>query len=81
MESGKLIGFIPLDKDTAAAQGRSDPSTGKPSGWEMPAKALFKALKKRTGNRLVISDVKEPLSREAAAAGVRETDTYVEIMI
>ncbi|MBL0176905.1 MAG: hypothetical protein IPP94_16870 [Ignavibacteria bacterium] len=81
MQSGRLVGFIPLDRETAAAQGRTDPSTGKPSGWEMPAKALYKALKKRTGNRLVISDVKEKLSTEAAAAGVRETDTYVEIMI
>lgn len=81
MQSPKLVGFIPLDKETAAMQGRKNPETGKPKGWQMPAKALYAALKERTGKRLVISDVTEKLSPEAAAAGVVETDLYVEFTI
>lgn len=81
MQSPKLVGFIPLDKETAAMQGRKNPETGIPKGWQMPAKALYAALKERTGKRLVISDVKEKLSPEAAAAGVIETDSYVEFKI
>jgi hypothetical protein len=78
MQSPKLVGFIPVDKVPAAMQGRKDPSTGKPRGWQMPAKTLYAALKERTVGRLVISDVKEALSPEAVAARVAETGTHVE---
>lgn len=81
MKSPKLVGFIPLDKDTAAKQGKKDPSTQKPKGWKMPAKGLYAALKERTGDRLVISDVTEPLSPAAAAAGVLMTPTYFEFTV
>jgi hypothetical protein len=40
MKSPKLVGFIPLDKENAAMQGRKDPVTQKPKGWQMPAKGL-----------------------------------------
>jgi hypothetical protein len=40
----------------------------------MPASPLYKALKRKTGKRVIISDVKETLSPEAAAAGVIATD-------
>lgn len=81
MKSPKLVGFIPLDKDTAAKQGKKDPLTQKPKGWKMPASALYAALKERTGDRLVISDAKESVSPAAAAAGVRMTPTYFEFTI
>jgi hypothetical protein len=81
MESPKLVGFIPLDKQTAAAQGKKDPITNKPKGWKMPAKALYAALKERTGDRLVLSDAEEQLSAAAASAGVRVTPTFCEFTL
>ena len=73
-----LVAFIPLDKDTAKAQGKKDPATGKPKGWDMPAGPLFTALQERAKNRVVISDAKEKLTPEAEAAGVIATETYVD---
>jgi hypothetical protein len=73
MTRDDLVAFIPLDKETAAKQGSK--------GWEMPAPPLFKALKERTGQRLVMSDVKETLSPEAAKAGVVATKTYVDFFL
>ena len=73
-----LVAFIPLDKDTAKAQGKKDPVTGKPKGWDMPAGPLFTRLKERAKNRVAISDVKEELTPEAKAAGVIATDTYID---
>jgi hypothetical protein len=81
MESSKLVGFIPLDKATAAMQGKKDPATGKPKGWQMPAKALYKALKEHTHQRLVMSDVKESLSPEATTAGITATTMYCEFTL
>ena len=78
MEHEDLVAFIPLDKDTAKAQGKKDPVTKKPKGWDMPAGPLFKALKERAKNRVVISDKKEKLTPEAEAAGVIATETYVD---
>lgn len=73
MTRDDLVAFIPLDKDTAANQGAK--------GWEMPAPQLFKALKEKTGQRVVISDVKETLSPQAAQAGVVATATYVDYFL
>jgi hypothetical protein len=73
MEREDLIAFIPLDIATAQNQGAK--------GWEMPAPPLHKALKERTKNRVVISDVNEKLSKEAKRAGVVETDTYVDFYL
>jgi hypothetical protein len=81
MTSDKLVGFIPLDKATAAMQGKKDPKTNKPKGWEMPAPALYKALKEHTKGRLVISDVNEVLSQAAEAAGVIAKPMYCEYVL
>jgi hypothetical protein len=78
MERDDLVAFIPVDKSIAAKQGRKDKITGKPKGWQMPAKGLFKALKERTAGRVVLSDAKEALSPEAAAAGVVANGLYVQ---
>ncbi len=51
-----LVAFVPLDKGTAASQGKKDPLTGKPKGWGMPAPPLYKALLERSGKRVVLSD-------------------------
>jgi len=65
-----LVAFIPLDKATARKQGKK--------GWDMPAGPLHRALKRATEGRLVISDVTEPPSEEAHAAGVRATTDYID---
>jgi hypothetical protein len=78
MTRDDLVAFIPLDKDTAARQGKRDPATGKARGWAMPAAPLFKALNERAKNRVVISDRDVPIPQEAIDAGVRATPTYVD---
>jgi len=40
----------------------------------MPAPALLKALKEKTAERVVISDVNERVSDKANKAGIRATD-------
>jgi hypothetical protein len=79
MESKDLVAFIPLDKKTAAAQGRKD-ENGKPKGWDMPAKPLYTALRTRTAERVVISDVAEAVPQAALDAGITfDRDlTYVD---
>jgi hypothetical protein len=62
-----LVAFIPLDKATAKKQ-----------KWDMPAGPLFTRLVEKAGGRVVISDVKERLTAEAAAAGVTATDTCID---
>lgn len=76
-----LVAFIPLDRKTAAMQGRKDPETGRPKGWEMPAPPLYKALLNKAAKRVVISDVEEHLTAEAQQAGVISTDTYVDYFL
>jgi hypothetical protein len=78
MERDDLVAFIPVDKTIAAKQGRKDKTTGKPKGWQMPAKGLFKALKAQTAGRVVLSDVHEILPPEAEAAGVSANGLFVE---
>jgi hypothetical protein len=68
-----LVAFIPLDKATAKKQGTK--------GWDMPAGPLYTALQEKTGNRVVISDVLEAVSPEAAQAGVIETGTYIDYFL
>ena len=80
MQDEDLVAFIPLDKTTAKAQGKKD-ENGVPKGWDMPAGPLFKALKKRAGERVVISDVKEKLTPAAVKAGVVATDTYIDYFL
>lgn len=82
MESKDLVAFIPLDKKTAATMGRKD-EDGKPKGWDMPAKPLYKALRTRTANRVVISDVAEAVPDEAIAAGVTfdKELTYIDYVL
>ena len=80
MQHEDLVAFIPLDKGTAKAQGRKD-ERGVPKGWDMPAGPLFKALNERARKRVVISDVKEKLTPEAANAGVIATDTYIDYFL
>jgi len=70
MNRDDLVAFIPLDQETAKKQGVK--------GWEMPAPPLFKALKKKAGERVCISDVKEALPAQALQAGVFSTDAYID---
>ena len=62
-----LVAFIPLDLSTAQSM-----------RWKMPADALFKALKERTGNRVVTSDSAAGLTAEAEAAGIEATESHVD---
>jgi len=73
MNREDLVAFIPLDIATAKKQGTK--------GWEMPAPPLFKALKKKAGDRVVISDVTEALSDNAKKAGIRATKIYVDYFL
>lgn len=73
MNREDLVAFIPLDQETAKKQGKK--------GWEMPAPPLFKALKERAGERVVISDVTEELTDQAKKAGIVSTETYVDYFL
>ncbi len=73
MTHDNLVAFVPLDKATARKQGSK--------GWQMPAPQLFDALKQRTGQRVVISDVDETPSAEALAAGVIATAGYIDYFL
>jgi hypothetical protein len=73
MDRDDLVAFIPLDKKTAQSQGTR--------GWDMPAAPLFKALKTRTADRVVLSDVTETVPAKAAAAGVCFTNTYIDYFL
>lgn len=76
MRREDLVAFIALDKETARNQGPKELG-----GWKMPAAQLFKALGERANERVVISDVNEPLSAKAAAAGVRATNTFIDYFL
>ena len=76
MQREDLVAFIALDKETARNQGPKEHG-----GWAMPAPQLFKALGVRANERVVISDIKEPLSAKAAAAGVRATNTFIDYFL
>lgn len=80
MQHDDLVAFIPLDRATAKKQGKKD-EKGVPKGWDMPARPLFNALNERAKKRVVISDAKEKLTPEAAAAGVIATDTYIDYFL
>jgi len=80
MQDEDLVAFIPLDKATAKAQGKKD-ANGIPKGWDMPAAPLFTALEDRAKKRVVISDVNEKLTAEAATAGILATDTYIDYFL
>lgn len=73
MARDDLVAFIPLDKETAGKQGTK--------GWQMPAAPLYQALQEKAGKRVVISDVKESLTPEAAAVGIVSTDKYVDYFL
>ena len=73
MRREDLVAFIPLDQKTAQVQGTK--------GWKMPAAALFKAIKGRTNERVVISDVDELLSPAASSAGILATETYIDYFL
>lgn len=73
MTRDNLVAFIPLDIATAQKQGKS--------GWDMPAAPLFKALRKKTNERVVISDVEKQPSAEALAAGVIAMPGYIDYFL
>ncbi len=73
MTRDDLVAFIPLDRETAKKQGAK--------GWEMPAPALFKALKEKTGGRVVVSDVKDNVPEEAEHASVVATGIYIDYFL
>jgi hypothetical protein len=81
MARDDLVAFIPLDRATAAQQGKKDPVTGIPKGWDMPAQPLYKALMEKAENRVVISDAKEELTPEAKKANVFATDTFIDYFL
>ena len=81
MKREDLVAFIPLDKETAASQGIKDPVTGKPKGWAMPAPQLYKALMKKAGERVVISDAKEPVTLDPKTTHVYATDTFIDYFL
>jgi hypothetical protein len=76
MHDERLVAFIPLDIETASKQGAKEHG-----GWDMPAAPLFKALKQKTAGTVVISDVKKKLSKEARAAGIESTKTYIDYFL
>ncbi|QJR09508.1 hypothetical protein DSM104443_00552 [Usitatibacter rugosus] len=73
MTKDNLVAFIPLDKATASKQGKT--------GWDMPATPLFNALRAKTKERVVISDVNEQPSAEALQAGVIATPGYIDYFL
>ena len=73
MTRDNLVAFIPLDVDTAKKQGKH--------GWDMPAGPLFKALREKTKERVVLSDVNKPPSAEALAAGVIPMPGYIDYFL
>ena len=73
MNRDDLVAFIPLDQETAKNQGVK--------GWEMPAPPLYKALKKKAKERVIISDVKEQLPEKAREAGIPCTMTDVDYFL
>ena len=81
MTRDDLVAFIPLDRETAAKQGKKDPVTGIPKGWDMPAKPLYKALMDTAKKRVVISDVNEKLTPEAKEANVFATDMFIDYFL
>lgn len=70
MTRDNLLAFIPLDIATARSQGAK--------GWDMPAGPLFKALRSKTNERVVLSDVNETPSAAALAAGVIAMPGYID---
>ena len=68
-----LVAFVPLDEATAKAQGKK--------GWDMPAGPLFTALRDKTKERVVISDVTKTIPQAASTAGVLATGTYVDYFL
>ncbi len=73
MNSENLVAFVPLDRATAGKQGVQ--------GWRMPAAPLYKALEKRTGGRVVLSDKAATLPPSAVAAGVKATATFIDYFL
>jgi hypothetical protein len=73
MNRDDLVAFIPLDRETAKKQGKK--------GWQMPAPPLLKALQRRAGERVVVSDVREQLTANAKKAGILATDTYIDYFL
>lgn len=73
MTRDNLVAFIPLDIGTAQNQGKH--------GWDMPAGPLFKALRRKTKERVVLSDVNQKPSAEALAAGVIATPGYIDYFL
>lgn len=72
-----LVAFIPLDEATAKRMGRKG-ADGKPRGWAMPAPPLFRALKERAKDRVVISGPKSKVPKAALDAGVIATAMYID---
>ncbi|MBD0319052.1 MAG: hypothetical protein ICV87_01865, partial [Gemmatimonadetes bacterium] len=67
MTRDDLVAFVPLDKATAEKQ-----------KWEMPAPPLFRALKEKAKERVVLSDAGEEVPKAARDAGVLATSLYVD---
>ena len=74
--------FVPVDRETAALQGKKDSVTGKSRGCDIPAAALFNAKKIKTGRRtIVISDANEECPGNAMSTVIDKTRTYYEFHV
>ena len=67
MSRNNLVAFVPLDIATADKM-----------RWKMPAEALLRALRERTGGRVAISDRNESVPESCVEAGVTETEHYID---
>jgi hypothetical protein len=77
MENDRLVAFIPLDIAVARKQGKKG-ANGKPKGWDMPAKPLYKRLLEKAAGRVVISDPNEKIPQAAKTAGIISAENYVD---
>ena len=73
MNREDLVAFIPLDKATAAKQGKK--------GWDMPAGPLFKALNDKAKKRVAISDQSESISAECKKSTIIATNDYIDYFL
>lgn len=70
MADPALTAFIPVSRATAAKQGRRDPETGRPQGWEMPAENLWTRLKEVSSGVFLADEAPKPAALAGLPAGV-----------
>jgi hypothetical protein len=78
MQSDELVALIPVYEEQAHAQGKKDPYTGKPKGWEMPFGPLLTRLLEKTSCRVIRADTGLPAPWPK---GYSESSDYVDYAI